>query len=168
MVIREAAGPVRIRAVSTNAGGAIYGTITVGALLGAEGSAHETYLATIAAALAAMVLYWVAHAYATHTEERLNDGTELTLSGVGKALAHEVTVLTGAALPLLTLVLFGLAGARLQTAVIAATWSAAAMIVAIELVAGIRAELTGRELAAQTAIGAALGCLVIAVRIILH
>jgi hypothetical protein len=154
--------------MSTNPGGAVYGTITVGALLAAESSQHETYLETIVAVIVAMILYWLAHAYAGFVGGRLKDSEPLTLEGLGRAMVHEVGLLAGAAMPLLALVVFDLAGASLGTAVSAGTWTAAVMVVVIELVAGIRAELTGRELIGQTVLGALLGCLVIAVHAILH
>jgi hypothetical protein len=42
------------------------------------------------------------------------------------------------------------------------------MILGIETVTGIRAKLTGRELAAQVGLGTVLGLLVITLRFILH
>ncbi|MDQ6605632.1 MAG: hypothetical protein M3Z06_03700 [Actinomycetota bacterium] len=154
--------------MSTNPGGAVSGTITVGALLAAESSQRESYLETITAVIVALVLYWVAHAYAGFAGGRLKEGEPLTLEGLGQALLHELGLLAGAAMPLLALVLFDIAGASLASALTAGTFTAAAMVVVIELVAGIRAELTGRELIGQTALGALLGCLVIAVHAILH
>ncbi len=154
--------------MSTNPGAAVYGTITVGALLAAESSQRETYLATITAVIVTMILYWIAHSYAGFAGSRLKDGEPLTLEGIGRAMLHELGLLSGAAMPLLALVLFDLAGASLATAVTAGIWTAAAMVVVIELVAGIRAELNGKELLGQTALGALLGCLVIAVHLILH
>jgi hypothetical protein len=43
-----------------------------------------------------------------------------------------------------------------------------AAIVVIEVTAGVRAELCGRELVIQTLVGAALGLLVLALRLALH
>ncbi len=146
----------------------MYGTITVGALLGAESAQQETYLETVTAVIVALVLYWIAHAYAGFAGERLKAGEPITPAGLGRAMMHELGLLTGAATPLLALVVFDLAGASLATAITAGIWTAAAVVVVIELVAGIRAELTGRELVGQTALGALLGCLVIAVHVILH
>ncbi len=154
--------------MNNNPGGAVYGTITVGALLAAESSQRETYLETISAVILALVLYWIAHSYAGFAGGRLKEGERLTLGGLGRAMLHEVAILTGASMPLLALVLFDIAGASLSSAVTAGTWTAAAMVVVIEMVAGIRAELAGRELIGQTALGALLGCLVIAVHLILH
>jgi hypothetical protein len=154
--------------MSTNPAGAVYGTITIGALLAAESSQRESYLETITAVIVALILYWIAHAYAGFAGGRLKEGEPLTLAGLGRAMAHELGLLTGAAMPLLAVVVFDLAGASLSSAITAGTWTAAAMVVLIELVAGIRAELTGRELIGQTALGALLGCLVIALHAILH
>jgi hypothetical protein len=42
------------------------------------------------------------------------------------------------------------------------------MIMAIEVMAGVRAELTGRQLAMQIAVGILFGMLVIVLRLILH
>ncbi len=50
----------------------------------------------------------------------------------------------------------------------ASIWSAAATIVFVELVIGIKAELRGRDLIRQTLFGAVLGLLVIALRVVLH
>jgi hypothetical protein len=154
--------------MSTNPGGAVYGTITVGALLAAESWQRETYLETIAGVVLALVLYWIAHAYAEFADARLRNGEGLSLEGLGRAMGHELSLLSGAAAPLLALVVFDIAGASLSTAINAAIWTAAAMLVLIELVAGIRAELTGRELVGQTALGGLLGCLVIALHVSLH
>jgi hypothetical protein len=80
----------------------------------------------------------------------------------------ELSVLIGASIPLLVLLIFWGAGARLGTAVSAAVWTSAAMIVIIEFVVGRRANLTGRQLIMQTGFGAFLGLLVLTLRIVLH
>jgi hypothetical protein len=154
--------------VQANLSGAIYGTITVGALLAAESAQRETYAETIGAVALALILYWVAHAYASSAAKRLEDEQHLTPKGFVEALVHEVAILAGAAVPLLMLVAFGIAGAKLSTAVTAATWSAAAMIAGIEITAAVRAGAKGRGLAAQTAVGIGLGLLVIAINAVLH
>jgi hypothetical protein len=154
--------------VQANLSGAITGTITVGALLAAETAERETYVETVGAVALALILYWVAHAYASSAAKRIEDGQHLTPKGFVDALAHEVTILGGAAVPVLMLVAFGVAGARLSTAVTAAIWTAAAMIAGIEITAAIRAGAKGRELAAQATIGIGLGLLVIAINAVLH
>jgi len=50
---------------SENPAAAIYGVLTIGALLTAETGLHEKYIDTVGSALIAVALYWLAHAYAT-------------------------------------------------------------------------------------------------------
>jgi hypothetical protein len=151
-----------------NPAGAIYGTITVGALLAAETAQRETYADTVGALVLALLLYWLAHSYARSVGTRLQDEEPLSLDGFRKSLVHELPILGGACVPLLALVIFGLAGAKLNTAVTAAVWTTAIVIVLLEVVAAIRAEAKGRELALQTAVGIGLGLLVIAINAVLH
>lgn len=146
----------------------MYGTITVGALLAAESAKRETYAGTVGAVVIAMLLYWLAHAYSDFTEHRLEESQPLTLVGLTRTLAHELMILAGAAIPLLALLIGWAAGVGLTNAVTAAIWTSGAMIVVVELVAGLRAELTARALVAQTATGALLGLLVIALKLVLH
>jgi hypothetical protein len=60
------------------------------------------------------------------------------------------------------------AGTALSPAVTVAVWTAVAMIVATEVLLGVRAELTGRQLVIQTGMGVLLGLLVVALRVLLH
>jgi hypothetical protein len=158
----------RIGQMSTNPGGAVYGTITVGALMAAETGQRETYAETVAAVLIALLLYWLAHSYAALAGERLSAGTKLTPAALGEELVHELSMLAGAAVPLLAVLIGWIAGAALATALTAGVVTAAAMVVVIEVVAAIRAELSGRELLAQASVGAVLGCLVFALKAVLH
>ena len=60
------------------------------------------------------------------------------------------------------------AGAQLTTAVDTGARTSAVMILLIEIVAGVRAELSGKELAKQTILGAVLGVLVLALNVVLR
>ncbi len=148
--------------------GAVYGTITVGALLAAESAHQETYVETVGAVLLTLLIYVLAHAYAEFAGERLRSGEHLTLTGFGHTVARSAALLPGAGVPLIALLISWAVGASLSAAVTAAVWTSAGMVVVLELIAGVRADNSGRELAAQTAIGALLGLLVIVLRLILH
>jgi hypothetical protein len=150
-----------------NASGAVYGTITVGALLAAETAQRETYAETIGALLLAMLLYWLAHAYASSVAHRLREQEHLTPRGFAVALIEQLPILGGAIVPLVMVAAFGIAGATLAHAVTAGLWTAAATVVGIEVTAALRAGAEGLELLAQIAIGVVLGVLVIAIRLIL-
>lgn len=152
----------------SNLGALVYGTIAVAALLAAESAQRETYPDTVGAVLIALALYWLAHSYADFAGRRLKAAEKLSFAGLGRTMVHQLWILLGAAVPLLMLLVWWAAGARLSTAVTAAIWSAAVVLALIELAAALRAHLTGRELIAQTSLGLLLGLLVIAMKIVLH
>jgi len=154
--------------VPTASFGAVYGTISVAALLAAESALRETYLETVEAVLLTLLMYWLAHSYSELASERLRTGEVLTLRSVARTMAGELTILIGAAVPLAAVLVCWVAGATLSTGVTAGVWTSAAMIVALEAAIGIRAELSRRELVKQVGVGALLGLLVIAVRFVLH
>ncbi len=151
-----------------NPAGLVYGTITVATLLDAEGVRRETYAATVGAVALTMVLYWLAHSYAEFTGERISESEHFEFVAFLRSARRELSVLGGAGVPLLVLLVCWAVGAPLSTGVSAGIWAAAAVIVAIELALGLRAELSGRDLAKQTAFGALLGVLVLLLRVILH
>jgi hypothetical protein len=151
-----------------NAAGLVYGTILVATLLSAESAMKETYVKTVAGVLIALATYWLALTYARFTGERLEQSSRATIGGLASAAAHELTVLYGAAVPFVALLGFWIGGASLNTAVIGAVYFADAAIIGAEILIGVRAELTGSALIGQAAIGAVLGVMVLALRLLLH
>ncbi|MHB1833434.1 MAG: hypothetical protein ACYCXW_00560 [Solirubrobacteraceae bacterium] len=151
-----------------NAGGLVYGTMLVATLLSAESAARETYAKTVAAVGVTLIAYWLTISYAEYAGERLERGKPLELGALVRAAVHELWLLVGAALPLTALLVLWAAGVALSPAVTVAVWVAIAAIVAAEAVSGVRAELTGRELAGQIVVGGLLGGLVLAIRVLLH
>jgi hypothetical protein len=151
-----------------NAARFVYGTIIVAVLLAAETAERETYPETVIAVVVALLLYWFAHAYAESAAERIADRARLTVDELVRSMMHESPIILGAAVPLLPVLIWWAAGASLTTAVSVAIWTSAAMIVVYELIAGLRAKLSGKELVVQVAIGAALGLLVIVLKLVLH
>jgi hypothetical protein len=149
-------------------GAAIYGLMTVGALLAAESANGETYFETVAAVIVTMLVYWLAHSYAEFASDRLTEGQPLRFGILARIMGHQVTILVGAAIPLLALLVDWVVGASLSTAVTTALYTSAGMVVVIEVAAGIRAKQSGRDLVKQTLFGAVLGLMIIALRLILH
>lgn len=152
----------------SNLGAAIYGLLAVGALLAAESATRETYVDTIAAVTVASLLIWLAHAYAEFAAWRMSEGRRFAAPDFARTLVHEVSILVGASCPLLAVLIAWVAGASLESGVTAGLWTVAGTIVIIEVISGLRANLTGREFLIQSAAGAALGLLVLALRVILH
>ncbi|HTW41304.1 MAG TPA: hypothetical protein VMD79_03205 [Solirubrobacteraceae bacterium] len=153
---------------SENPAGAIYGIIVIAALLAAESGEHDSYLDAVASALIATALYWLAHAYAELLGGRLAARKRLTPAALARALAHDWPIARGAALPLAALVIAWVAGATQRVGVAAGLWSAVASLIVFELLAGVRARASGRELALDAGVGAAMGVAIIAMKIVLH
>jgi len=152
----------------TSVAGLIYGTISVAALLAAESARSETYPKTVGAVAIIMILYWMAHSYSEYAAERMQEHEPFTYTGMIANATRELTVLIGAAVPFAMLVICWIVGASLTLADAAASWASAAIVIATEIVIGVRANLTGRELVRQTVVGAILGLLIVALRVLLH
>lgn len=163
---RRAGGVLEL--IVNNAGSAIYGIIAVGALLAAESARRETFAKNIVAVVITLLLYWLAHSYADLAAERLRTGAQLTVGRLVRTMLDELPLLAGATIPLATLLICWAAGTRLSVAVIAALWTSAAIVVLIELTAGVRGHLAAKQFIAQALIGALLGSLVIFLKVVLH
>jgi hypothetical protein len=154
--------------VQLDARAVLYAIISVGALLAAESAGNETYADTAGALALTLVVLWLAHAYSEFTAQRLAEKKPLSFDALARALVRELMNVAVAAIPLLALLICWVAKVPLASAVTAALWTAAAMIVTVEVVAGVRAELSAGALVAQTAVGALFGLLMIALKLILH
>lgn len=147
---------------------AIYGLMTVGALLAAESAGSETYAETVGAVVITMLVYLLAHSYAEFASERLKERRAASFAELGRITRRQVPILFGAAVPLVALLIDWAVGASLDTAVITALVTSAVMVMLIEVMAGVRAKQTGQELLIQVLLGAILGLLIIALRLVLH
>jgi hypothetical protein len=147
---------------------AIYGLITVGALLAAERARQETYAKTIVAVILTLLMYWFAHSYAEFTSWRLKENERIAPRDLFRTMLDQVPLLLGACPPLLALGITWAVGGSLSSAVSAAIWTSAGAVVLIEVVAGLRADLSGGALVLQAGVGALLGVMIALVRIVLH
>jgi hypothetical protein len=146
----------------------VYGVLAIGAVLAAESGSHESYLDTVGSAVIAIWLYWLAHSYADVLGQRMQTHERLSITVLWRALLDEATILRGAALPLLALLVAWALGAAQATGVEAALWTVVASLVAFELLAGIRARATLRELMFEAGIGMMMGLAIIALKVVLH
>jgi hypothetical protein len=142
---------------TANPAAAVYGLITVGALLAAEGALHDTYPETVASVVIAMSLYGFAHAYSNLLGRRIAAQARLERLAPVTVLMDGVDVLKGGSLPLLTLLAAWAIGVSLATAVTAAIWTAVASLIALEIATGVRARVGPLELLMDAAVGAAMG-----------
>jgi hypothetical protein len=146
----------------------VYGLITVGALMAAESGRHETYAELVGSAFIATALYWLLHAYSAVLGHRLATRDRLSPSTLMQGLAEESPILSGAAVPLLALLIAWAAGASQEAGVTAALWTAVVALVVFELVAALRSRASAGELALEVGVGVAMGVAILALRIVLH
>jgi hypothetical protein len=97
---------------------AVYGTISVGALLAAESASQETYLATVTAVVLTLLLYVCAHTYSDYTGDRLREGAAFEFAALWRTAVKESWLLPGAGLPLVPLLICWLVGALLGLLVV--------------------------------------------------
>jgi hypothetical protein len=151
-----------------NAAEAIYGTILIGALLAAESGLHDNYLDAIASGVIAAALAWLARAYSDLLGRRLEHRRRLTVRALARALREDWAIVRGATVPLLVLAIAWLAGTPLQTGITLALWGAVSSLIALELLAGIRADSNVRELTLEVVVGAAMGIGILVLKVLLH
>ena len=151
-----------------NPSGVIYGVLAMGTLLAAEGARGETYAAVMGASVLALVLYWLAHAYARHFASRLEQPEQPGLRWIGPAVLHEAAMLKGAAMPIVAMLLSWVLRAPLSAAVTAALWTAGVELLVLELLAGLRRHLGILDIAVEVALGGILGAGVLGIRVLLH
>ncbi len=151
-----------------NPTGVVYGTILIGALIAGESGAHEGYLDMIASTVLALGIFWLAHSYSTILGRRLARQEHLTAGALARALGREWSIVRGASIPLLTLLIAWAAGASETTGVDAAVWAAIASLVMFELFAGLRARSTPRERVLEAAVGATMGLAILVLKFVAH
>ena len=140
----------------------------MGALLAAESGRKETYLETFASAVIAACLYWLAHAYSTVLGRRLSTREPLTPGVLVRGLLHDWSLVRGAAIPLLALLVAWVTGATQLTAVDVALYTVIAYLIFLEVIAGILSQSSRAELALEVAVGVTMGLGVLALHTILH
>jgi hypothetical protein len=151
-----------------NPSGAVYGTLTVGALLAAETNRRETLPRTVGAVMITLILYWLAHGYADRLGHRLPEGEHQHRRSFVEALIREWAIIRGSAIPLFAIIIAWVAGASVGNGIRVGLITSAAMLVVLELIAGVRAKLGPACIMVQTLGGALLGVAVLALRIVLH
>jgi hypothetical protein len=150
-----------------NPGGVVYGIIAIGALLAAESDAHETYAETVASAFIAALLYTLAYGYAGLLGERLTERQQLTPARLWRALGDEWSIVRGACVPLVVVLISWAVGVPQHTAVGAAVWVAVGSVIAFELIAGLRSRAMLGELAFEVGVGALLGIGILGMKAVL-
>lgn len=148
--------------------GVVYGLITVGALLAAESGLKDTYPETVGSTAIAMTLYWFAHAYADVLGLRLAEQRRVSWAELWHTFVQDWSIVRGAGLPLLALLVAWALGASQTTAVTAGVWAVVASLIVFELAAGVRSKAKPIELAFDVSAGTTLGLGILVLRVLLH
>ncbi len=151
-----------------NPAGAVYGLVTVGALLAAESGLHDTYPETVGSAALAMLLYWFAHSYSDVLGLRLAERESFSWGVLWHTFGRDWSIAQGAGIPLLVLLVAWAAGAPQATALTAAVWSIVGSLVVFELAAGVRSRAKPLELMLEALVGAGMGSAILLLRALLH
>jgi hypothetical protein len=151
------------RHVSRDASGAIYGTIITASTIAALTHGVDRLLEVDIVVAVTLALYAVAHAYCHVLGGR--EGAHPSVRAFGRELVEESTMATACVLPLLVMVVAGLLGAGVATAVWWGLWMAVAMLFFWGFVAARKVQ-AGRSAQILSAAGFGLvGFTIVALRV---
>ncbi|HST19124.1 MAG TPA: hypothetical protein VLK36_15770 [Gaiellaceae bacterium] len=160
------AAALLLTSAAENAGGAVYGAVMVGVLLAAEDARHEGYGATIEATLVVLALYWLTSLYTQTLGIRMRRREPMNVELLWRSCIHELPVLEGGLLPVVTLLVAWAAGFAVTSAATAGLWAAAVSVVLLELAVGWRSRQ--RRIWLQAIVGVSIGLALIALKLVLH
>jgi hypothetical protein len=149
-----------------NPGSLIYGLLTVGAVISAESGTTQHQGREIITAAVAVFIYFLIHTYSTLLGNRLHGGGVLGRRELLRAIADESAILRGAALPVVTMIVFKLLGASADTMEWAGIICAIVLLVLFEILAGLRSHLEHRWVLLQAGIGAGFGLLLAMLKVL--
>jgi hypothetical protein len=144
----------------------IYGVIVSAAVMSAS-HAEKAYQ-VIVAVLVTLVIYWGAERYARVVAERIHEGHRPSWTSVRHQLTHGWEMVTASSLPLLTLAVLTVLGARLSTAILGALGCATVLLCVAGWSIGRRGRLSTRERVASTLVAGMFGTVFILLKTFLH
>jgi hypothetical protein len=158
-------------AATSNPAGSIYGTIVATSVIAIEGALSPSLGDLIGTDLTTVLVYWLAHVYASFVASGQSDEQREHLSGprrLARIMGHEWSVVAGSFLPLLAVLIGGLFTDDVATAALVGLWAGVALLYGWGFAASRAA---GRDRPASFAYGlvaALFGVTVITMRVLLH
>jgi hypothetical protein len=146
----------------------VYGTLTAAALLAVESDRRETLWEAGLSVSVAIVALWLAHGYARGVGHRFGEGDDSPWTLFARGLWTEVGILRGLLVPVLVLVLCGMAGAPDSLAVNLALTASIVVLVSIELLSGLQARRRPRDVVFEVVVSVSLGLGVVILKALLH
>lgn len=144
----------------------IYGVIVSAAVMSAS-NAEKAYQVMIAV-LGTLIIYWSAERYARIVAERIHEGHRPNWTSVRYQLTHGWEMVTASTLPLITLAVMTLFGAKVGTAVIAALICSTVLLCLAGWSIGRRGRLSTRERVISTMVAGTFGALFVVLKTLLH
>jgi hypothetical protein len=164
------AGPSRwhrLAIIAANPRGAIYGTIVATAVIGAAAAGGKSPAGILAATVATLLVFWLAHVYADFLDHGLRHGrSDLRL--LASIMGQELSMLAAPAPSVLFLLLgaVGLFGERL--AVLLALWNGVVQLVAWGIDAGRRRGQAWPGALLTGLVNGAFGLVIVVLEVSLH
>jgi hypothetical protein len=143
----------------------IYGTIVVSATM--AGAAGLPLNGVLLSGFTTVVVYWVAEEYADGLAHRFVTGRH-TRDDILHGLRERFTMLEASLLPVLTVLVAGILGASVSTAVTFGLIAAAASLTTLGAVAARRSGMSAFNTLLAGLVAAALGGAVILLKLVLH
>jgi hypothetical protein len=151
---------------SANPARHVDGLLLTGALLAVESTRHDSLTQVAGTVATVIILLWLSHTYAETVAERLELGRPLTGRQLRRTAAHEMSLLRGAFVPLIVLLVADAIGFSVSASVAAALVSAVVLLFTIEVAAALRAHMDPGAVAVQVGFGMLLAGGVLALHII--
>jgi hypothetical protein len=153
--------------IAANPRGAIYGTIVASAVIAATGAGHKSPGLVLAATVATLLVFWLAHVYADFLDHGVRHA-RADLRVLAAIMGQELSMLAAPALPILFLLLgaLGLFGEAL--AVRLALWSGVAQLFGWGIDAARRRGRPWPAALLSGLINGAFGLVIIILEVLLH
>jgi hypothetical protein len=156
----------RLAIVAANPRGAIYGTIVASAVIAAT-AGHQSPGHVLAATVATLLVFWLAHVYADFLEHQVRHGSS-DLKVLASIMGREQAMLAAPALPILFLLLGALGVLDEGLAVRLALWSGVVQLVGWGIDVGRRHRRAWPAALLTGLINGAFGLVIIILEVLLH
>jgi hypothetical protein len=146
----------------------IYGTLLAGVVLATKAGKGISGNAVLWTAVAALVFYWLAHAYADILGEQMSTRVRPGWHEVGHWAMVNAHRLRASLIPVVVFEIVRIFQGSVNVSVLTALWITVLLLAGWGMAASYRSGSRGLSLAVETLVGAALGLLVVGLKILYY
>jgi hypothetical protein len=157
----------RFRRLAVNPESAIYGTVVTAAIMAAEGDSEHATISVVAAILATVIVFGLAHAY-SNLLGRAVTHKQPTLRGFGVVVRQEWPLVEASFLPIVALIGSRLVGLSRSTAILVGLIVCVVELAGWAVLVCRRLELTGMARARVVVQTSLFGLVIIALKVAVH